>query len=194
MKRTIVWLLPILISGLILTGCSPKSRYDRMLKRELASGVRYDSLFIGLYFGMPEKTFYLHCWDLNKQGKIRQGESNTTVLYDLKKELKHPAVMDFYPRFKEGRIYELPIRFKYTGWAPWNKELSADNLQLDVLEWYKKIYGDGFIKVQHPKRGVAYVKVNGNRRITIFKESDLHVWAYFTDLSVTKETSFNPGK
>ena len=57
MKRTIVWLLPILISGLILSGCSPKSRYDRMVKRELASGVRYDSLFMGLYFGMPEKDF-----------------------------------------------------------------------------------------------------------------------------------------
>ena len=102
--------------------------------------------------------------------------------------------MDFYPRFKDGKIFELPVRFKYTGWAPWNKELSSDNLELDVLEWYKKIYGDNFIKVQHPKRGVAYVKVNGNRRITIFKESDLYVWAYFTDLSVTKESSFSPGK
>jgi len=194
MKRTIVWLLPILVSGVILIGCSPKSRYDRIVKRELASGVRYDSLFLGLYFGMPEKTFYMHCWDLNKKGMIRQGESNTTVLFDLKKELKHPAVMDFYPRFKEGKIFELPVRFKYTGWAPWNKELSSGNLELDVLEWYKKTYGNKFIKVQHPKRGVAYVQVKGNRRITIFIETDLYVWAYFTDLSVTKESSFSPAK
>jgi hypothetical protein len=82
MKRTIVWLLPILISGLILTGCSPKSRYDRMLKRELASGVRYDSLLMGLYFGMPEKTFYMHCWDLNKQGKIRRDQHHGFVRFE----------------------------------------------------------------------------------------------------------------
>src|SRR5665647_2542897 len=149
MKRTIVWILPILIAGLMLTGCSPKARYDRILKRELASGVRYDSLFMGFYFGMPEKEFYLHCWKMNQQGLIRQGETNTTVLYEIKDQLKHPAQMDFYPHFKEGKIFEMPVRFKYKGWAPWNKELSSENLERDVLKWYKKTYGDDFIEVQH---------------------------------------------
>ena len=34
--------------------------------------------------------------------------------------------------------------------------------------------------------GTAYVKIDGNRRISIFKEDDLHVWAVFTDMSVKK--------
>ena len=177
----------ILISGFIISGCSPRSKYEHRLKHELASGVRYDSLFLGLYFGMPEKVFYVHCWNLNHKGLIKQGESNTTAEYELKDELKYPALMDFYPKFMQGKIFEMPVSFKYKGWAPWNKTLSSDNLEKEVLKWYEKVYGDGFIKVKHPLHGTAYVKINGNRRITIFIEDDLHVWAVFTDMSVKKD-------
>jgi hypothetical protein len=186
MKTRIEWLFVILIAGCVISGCSPKARYERMVKKELASGVRYDSLFMGLYLGMPEKEFYTHCWQLNQKGIIRQGETNTTVRYDLKNELKYPANMNFYPKFDKGKIYEMPVMFVYNGWAPWNKELSSDKLEIDILKWYEKIYGRGFIEVKHPVRGSAYVKVNGNRRITIFKQNELNVWAVFTDLLVKK--------
>lgn len=184
MKTRMNWLVMLLIIGSLLTGCSPKAKYDRMLKHELASGVRNDSLFLGLYFGMPEKEFYLHCWKLNQRGIIRQGENNVTVLYELKDELKYPGSMDFYPKFQDGKIVELPIRFFYKGWAPWNKELSADKLQAEVVKFCEKLYGKGFIEVKHSKRGTAFVKVNGNRRVTIFKQDDRHVWAVLTDMLV----------
>lgn len=187
MKTRILWLMPLLISVYIISGCTPKAKYENMLKNELASGVRYDSLFMGLYLGMPEKDFYTRCWILNGQGLIRQGTRNMTVEYQLKDELKYPGTMDFYPQFAEGKIYEMPVRFIYNGWAPWNKKLSSDSLQVEVLKWYEMQYGDGFIEVKHPERGTAYVKVNGNRRISIFKEDEMHVWAVFTDLLVKKE-------
>jgi hypothetical protein len=194
MKTGLIWFMAVIISAFVICGCSPKAKYDRKLKHELASGVRYDSLFMGIYFGMPEKEFYLHCWKLNQKGLIKQGESNTTVVYELKNELRYPALMDFYPRFTEGRIYELPIRFKYKGWAPWNKNLTSDKLQLNVLNWYKEVYGRGFMEVRHPQWGAAYVKINGNRRISIFKENELYVWAVFTDMLVKKDSFYsNPG-
>lgn len=186
MKTRIDWILMIVISGIIISGCSPRAKYERRLKHELASGVRYDSLFLGLYFGMPEKVFYVHCWNLNHKGMIKQGESNTTAEYELKDELKYPAVMDFYPKFNQGKISEMPVSFKYKGWTPWNKTFSSDNLQNELQKWYEKVYGNGFIKVKHPLHGTAYVKIDGNRRITIFKENDLRVWAVFTDMSVKK--------
>jgi hypothetical protein len=186
MKTRTNWLLLLLISGLLISGCSPRAKYERRLKQELASGVRYDSLFLGLYFGMPEKDFYGHCWKLNQKGLIKQGETNTTAEFQLQDELKYPAVMDFYPRFNQGKISEMPVSFKYKGWAPWNKTLAADKLLNEVQKWYDKVYGNGFIKVKHPEHGIAYVKINGNRRITIFKENDLRVWAVFTDLTVKK--------
>ncbi len=187
MKTRNVLIILIIVTGYLFSGCSPRARYKRMLKHELSSGVRYDSIFMGIYLGMPEKTFYTRCWDLNKRGIVRQGPTNTTVQYEIKKELKYPALMNFYPRFTNGNISEMPVKFSYKGWAPWNKKLSSDNLELDVLRWYEEVYGEGFIKVRHPKYGAAYIKVNGNRRITIFKESDIYVWAVFTDLSVKKD-------
>lgn len=187
MKTLIILFLTLLISAFVISGCSPRAKYDRKMKHELATGIRNDSLFMGLYLGMPEKDFYLHCWQLNKKGLIRQGESNTTVYYEVKNQLRYPAAMDFYPRFMDGKIYEMPVRFKYKGWAPWNKNLTADKLQSALLDWYKKEYGGGFITVKHPEWGVAYVQIKGNRRISIFRQNELYVWAVFTDLLIKKD-------
>ncbi len=183
----------IVIAGVFLIlGCTPGARYERMLKKELASGIREDSLFMGIRLGMTDREFYTHCWELNRQGLVRQGSANTTVMYNVIEELDHPATMDFYPEFREGKIVEMPVRFCYNGWAPWNKTLSSDSLQLDVLEWYRDIYGGGFIEVEHPLHGRAYTKVDGNRRITIFRENDTYVWAVFTDLLAKKEETSEP--
>ena len=142
---------------------------------------------------MPQKDFYIHCWNLNRQGLIKQGPGNTTVEYQLKSELKYPGTMDFYPGFVEGKIAEMPVKFIYSGWAPWNNKLSSDSLQADVLQWFEKKYGDRFMKVNHTKKGSAYIKLNGNRRITIFKEDERYVWAVFTDMSVMQEINDTSG-
>lgn len=189
MKTKMLWLVPVLITAYIISSCSPKSKYDRMLERELESGVRYDSLFMGLYLGMPEKEFYTQCWKLNSKGLIRQGTRNMSVEYQLKDELNYPGTMDFYPEFINGKIFEMPVRFLYNGWAPWNKKLCSDSLQVQVLKFMKKSYGEDFMEVSHPKRGIAYVKINGNRRISIFKENEMYVWVVFTDMIVQKEVN-----
>jgi hypothetical protein len=176
------WMVLAGIAALIVGGCTPGKTYERRLKRELASGIRYDSLFMGITFGMTQKEFYEHCWDMNKDSIIKQGSANMSVQYDLNEELEHPATMNFYPRFDSGKIVEMPVRFIYNGWAPWTKELSASNLAKDVKTWYEDIYGKGFISVTHPFNGTAYTKIDGNRRITIYVENDLYVWAIFTDL------------
>src|SRR3954468_23057067 len=75
---TCVWVFLALV---VLTGCSKKSEYQEMEARELAKGIRRDSLFLGLKFGMTAKEFFAHCWQLNKQGLVMEGASNTTVLY-----------------------------------------------------------------------------------------------------------------
>ncbi len=184
------------MAGFILGGCTPGASYERKLKKELASGVRYDSLFMGIYLGMSDKDFYTHCWELNRQGVIKQGSKNMSVEHGLKAELNHPATMNFYPEFIQGKIAEMPVQFIYNGWAPWNKGLSSDSLLLDVVRWYEQVYGNGFIVVEHPQRGKAYVKINGNRRITLFKKDDMYVWAIFRDMLVEEgagDTTNNAG-
>lgn len=177
-----LWMVLTTIVTLVVGGCSPGKTYERRLEQELASGLRYDSLFMGLSFGMTEQEFYKHCYKLNRDSVVKQGSANLSVQYDINEELKYPATMNFYPRFNDGAIFEMPVRFIYNGWAPWTKELSASKLALDVKHWYEDIYGKGFITVAHPMKGEAYIKIDGNRRITIYIENDLYVWAIFTDM------------
>ncbi len=169
---------------IISWSCGPRARYERMLKRERASGIRHDSLFMGLYLGMHEKDFYEACWELNRQGLVKQSTNNLAVEYLTRDELRHPATMNFYPEFIEGHISGMPVRFIYNGWTPWNKELSAEKLSEDVLHWYEGVYGKGFIEVAHPTHGKAWTRIDGNRRITIFRGDDAYAWAIFSDLSI----------
>ena len=189
MVRTgrVPWIFMVLVIGSMLAGCSPRTKYERTLARELASGVRHDSLFMGIYLGMSDKDFYTHCWELNHEGLIKQGATNTSVEYQIKDELEHPATMNFYPVFEDGRIVEMTVRFSYNGWAPWNKELCPENLAIDIRHWYEQLYGKGFITVEHSEHGKAFVKVDGNRRITIFNEPDLSAWAIFTDMTAERQ-------
>lgn len=187
MKWSRVWMVLLFVTSVMLMECTPGSTYERKLKRELASGERNDSLFFGIYLGMPEKEFYTHCWNLNRQGLVKQGSRNVSVEYLMKDELNHEATMNFYPTFAREVIVEMPVQFIYGGWSPWTHHLSADSLQLDVLNWYEGIYGNGFMKVEHPARGVAYVKIDGNRRISIFTEDEKYVWAVFTDMLAMNE-------
>ena len=175
----VIWLVLIIACTL---SCGKKARYDRLLKQELTSGVRYDSLFLGIYLDMTSKDFYAHCWELNKKGLIRQGNQNLSVEHELN-TLNYPAKMNFYPTFLEDRIYEMPVRFQYDGWAPWNKHLWSDSLQLDVLDLLKDWYGQDFMEVKHSRHGSAFVKVDGNRRITIFTHGEAEVYAVITDMS-----------
>ena len=125
---------------------------------------------------------------LNKKGLLTDGNGNTAVLYKLDKELSHPASMNFYPDFHENRIYKMKTDFSYDAWAPWNKHLFADSLQLDVLKLYKKWYGaNNFVQITDSIKGTIFVKVDGNRRIIIGKYDDSHVKVNYTDLSIDKE-------
>ncbi|MDZ4680385.1 MAG: hypothetical protein SH848_12335 [Saprospiraceae bacterium] len=169
----------------IFWSCSQTSEYKRMEARELASGERHDSLFLGIYLGMSSKDFYAHCWEMNKKELIKEGMNNSSVQY-IPKELKHPGKMYFYPKVWEDKIYEMPISFVYDAWAPWNKELFADSLQVDVRRMFEVWYGEGFMEISHPQRGPAFVKMDGNRRITIWKEDDQRVRASITDVPTEK--------
>ncbi|MCB0543475.1 MAG: hypothetical protein KDC61_06585 [Saprospiraceae bacterium] len=192
MKRWI--LLLAVLACTVWIAC--KSDYEKMLDREMASGIRYDSIFFGLYFGMPASDFYKHCFELNRQGMVTNGPENNTVLYSFY-DYRYPLDMNFYPAFEKGRIYKMGVVFNYQGWAPWNKQLFSDKLAPDVLDILEKWYGKGFIKiVRTPGDTAAWVKVNGNRQILVMLQNERNVRVEITDLTVTpeqKETPVKPG-
>jgi hypothetical protein len=174
---------------ILVAGCKHSNNtlrlYEREVNRERATGKRFDSLFMGIYMGMTSKQFYMHCWEMNKKGLFTDGNNNSAVLYTLNHgELKHKANMNFYPAFYRDKIDQMGVTFNYDGWAPWNKQLTADSLLADVLHLYKKWYamGNPFIKIENKERRTIYVKVDGNRRIIIGKPDDMNVRVDYTDL------------
>ncbi len=163
----------LLLSGLFWGGCSSQSAYDRLVEEELATGVRNDSLFLGLYLGMSQEDFYKACWDLNRQGLARQGSGNESVLHTLR-ELPYPATLNFFPDFQDGKVISMPCRFEYDAWAPWNQALQGDSLAMELQHMFMRWYGGNeFQPVTDPQKGTAYFKIDGNRQISMLAQPEL---------------------
>lgn len=145
-----------------------------------------DSLFLGISLGMDRKAFFDHCWEQNRKKLFTHGPTNENVEYKLVNELQEPVTMRFYPTFYEDKIFEMPVTFTYEAWAPWNKHFGSDSLLVEMLPIFKKWYGTDFKKLDHPTMGPVYYKIDGKRRINLFKKDDQFVQAVFTDLKVEK--------
>jgi hypothetical protein len=149
---------------------------------------KLDSLFLGISLGMGKKTFFDHCWELNKQKMITHGPSNMNVEYHFKTEpLRDSVTMRFYPTFHNDKIDEMPVLYSYYGWAPWNKQYWSDTLLNEMLVVYKKIYGDDFKLLNHKTMGKVYYQMKGRRRINLFIRDEQFVEAVFTDMKVEKQ-------
>ena len=185
--RLIFKLLFVLQFSFILYSCEVNP-YLLLEKRELETGLVYDSLFLGVKFKMTSKEFYAHCWDLNKKEVITQGPSNNSVRFILQSKSTDGKIeMLFYPVFNNDTIYELNSTFSYIGWAPWNKNLFSDFLIEEVKEIMEEWYGSNFITIKNSKNDkMLYATVNGNRRIAITIVDDSKVRVRFINLLVEK--------
>lgn len=154
-------------------------------QQELAKGIRQDSLFMGLYLGMTRQDFLNHCWQMNKQNLFTEG-NNKTVVYQMGKLYSdYPIQINFYPRFKEEKISQLPVLFTYKTSDPYNPNMQTEKLLVEVRKEMGKWYGEFFL-TDMPTGGKGYAQVNGNRRILILVERDFEVMVIFTDLTVTR--------
>jgi hypothetical protein len=176
-------IIALVFSIALLISC--QSDYTKLVKKELASGIKHDTVLFDLSFGNTRKEFYQICWDLNKNGTATHGENNNYVktilgLKDTLNKVKKIKLM-FYARFsKKDMIRGLDMKFTYTAWAPWNKELTAEKLLPSVkdtlLKWYP---GNPFLKLKQD----ILVKVDGNRQIQLKIASDREVSVLIEDLS-----------
>lgn len=181
------YLVIIITLPLVLT-CNTQSK-------EKSTPEKYgktNKIFLGYKLGMSKEEFYDHSWKLNDKGLVRQGPSNQSVYYELDDELDHPAQMYFYPSFHNDRVYQMRVKFQYSNWAPWNKNLYSDSLQVEVLKLFRKWYGKGFArrKTKRSRRNkVVYVKRDNNRRIVVASKGSRNVVAFITDIVAQKEAA-----
>lgn len=186
MKFTSLLFIPLLFA-------SCQSHYEKVEQEELTSGKVSNELFLGLELGMPKKEFFSTCWELNSQGILNNGPTELSVEYQPEMPSGNPAYMRFYPKFEEDSLYFMPIEFTYKGWSPLNDELAVEKLREDVVVLFESWYGPGFFEVSNEDKSlIAFVKVDGNRRIRVFKKSISMVRAEIVDLRVQKQKEENP--
>ncbi len=145
-----------------------------------------DSLFLGLSLGMDRQAFFDSCWRMNNRKMITQGPTNQNVEYIFDSLLDNRVIMRFYPNFYKDKVYEMPVVFMYEAWAPWNKQFSSDSLFEKLVPVFKNWYGDDFQIIEHKTQGTVYARIDGKRRINLFRKDDQYVQAVYTDLRMAK--------
>lgn len=184
--RFIKYAISVILFGLGLSGCF-QSDYTKLVKVELAKGIRVDSLLFGINLGDTRDEFYGKCFDLNKQQLITQGPGGATVQYLFNDSLVHEEPTDlrllFIPVFDQHDvIIEMNLEFSYSAWAPWNESYQSDKLKEKVLKllqhWYK---GNEFITVDIDGNNVP-IKLDGNRRMIVYLKDAQNVVVKIQDI------------
>lgn len=176
----------LLLVTLLLFSC--QSEYQKLEKKELSSGERVSELFLGLELGMDRKAFYDSCTNMNKSGLVKDGPTDLMVEYQPILPSGKSAKMRFYPKYEQDRIYLMQAEFSYDGWSPLNEELNVEKLRTDVVKLFEEWYGLGFIEVTNEDESqLAFVKIDGNRRIRIFKKHISAVRVEISDLPIEKK-------
>ena len=137
---------------LLCTVACETSPYKRLKEKELARGIRIDSMPFGLKLGGTKKDFYATCWELNKTGEIMAGPGNEFARHYMEPKEENGKRIDmlFYGIFNEAdTMTGFRMRFSYTGWSPWAegtkpRTQNSDRGHLDEMVSWKRIHGCGF--------------------------------------------------
>jgi hypothetical protein len=176
----------VLVFAVIFVSCF-QSDYTKLVKSELARGIRNDSILLGIKFGDSRDDFFGRCFDLNREHLVTQGPSGLSVQYLFTDSLFHyrPTQIRllFSPSFDvKNRISDMEMKFNYVGWAPWNKHLQSDSLEVKMKEilmnWYS---GNNFITAKAGDK-IWPVKLDANRRILISKEDSQTILVSVQDI------------
>ena len=185
----------IIFCLLVLTpflACEIESEYSKLLKKELKSGKSFNDLVLGLKIGQTKDDFFEICAELNKKKLITSGARNLYPEYILypkdSVENGKKIRMSFMGIFDNDRVMKgMDIRFNYYSWIAWREEYNSDNLINEIKDtlqlWYP---GNNFIEIDlklDSKNNLAYVKIDGNRQITMYKIDGRDVAVIIEDVS-----------
>ena len=179
---------------IIFTMLSCESDYSKLVKRELATGVKNDSLFFGMRFNDTRQEFFGICQELNSKKLITHGPQNRFAAYTMKpNNVDESSIqMLFYGIFdKESNMTGVNMRFSYNGWFPNNKKYYADKLIPQLKDTLQKWFpGNDFLKVDLKELNKeTFIKIDGNRQIKMYVLDDKEVAVRIEDLD--KKSEYN---
>jgi hypothetical protein len=172
----------ILILTLFIFTAACKSEYEQWVSKETATGVRNDSLILGIHLGMSKNDFYRHCLELNRTNAITNGPENSTAQINAPND---SIAINFYPDFYQDKIAIFRMYFNHHQWSPWNKHTYAEKIRPLAIEYLSKTYNTSFREMQTPNGKPFWLSIAGNRQIRVFKKDDKTLACDISDLSIT---------
>ena len=189
MKKTSFIIL--LFIGLFITSCkdenAPKihskkgTTLNEVIKNELASGIRNDTIFLGFRFGMTEREFKSKWKELLKEGKLYFDKSGGNMLtYDLTVSKNNTFKCTFSPEYYDGKLSQLGVSV-----LPKDKYSTVKLTTLQVYMFFMRKYSiptveQGMKLVEDCKE---YTWINGNRQIKLMcGYTDTRI--FYEDLSI----------
>lgn len=164
-RISVLLVLSISLGTLFMSGCTESE--DQAFSKHI---------FWDFKFGMSRTEFFELCKSYNDQGKVIQGSKNISVAYFDTINYKSQVEVNFYPDFnKKDLIYQMPIRMNYSNWAPWNKELRADSLVVELVHNLEKSEGYVFKSRMDKNNKPMYYSKNGPKLVQVFNEDDYYV-------------------
>lgn len=189
MSRCFFFLAAVVLMASCSASETNEKKYLEREKAELASGVRYDSLFENIYLDMDHDAFRELSLRKHVAKRFREGglKSGSWVEFSIPEGMKYPAAMNFYPGFQDSRISEVNAAVYYQSDVKFETPFDADEFFKDVIGLMEKWYGQGFMEIEDPEKSKqsVWVKVDGNRRITVYRDENptlVNVW--FVDMAV----------
>ena len=182
--RYIKYPISVLILVSLFSGC--ESDYTKLVKSELAKGIRKDSILLGIRFGNTRSEFYGKCFDLNKKHLAMEGVGGS-VEYLFKDSLFHREPTQirllFVPAFDDKEILtNMDLKFSYVAWAPWNRHLQSDSLETKIMELLMRWYGGNKFVTANVGDSKVPVKLDGNRRVLVYREDPQNVIVRVQDI------------
>ena len=182
--RFIKYPINLLILIPFLSGC--ESDYTKLVKSELAKGIRRDSILLGISFGNTRNEFNGKCFDLNKQHLVMEGAGHS-VQYLFTDSLVHRKPTQirllFVPAFDDKEIItNMDLNFSYVAWAPWHRQFQADSLENKVKKLLMLWYGGNEFVTAHVGDNKIPVKLDGNRRVLVYRDDPQRVIVRIEDI------------
>ena len=175
--------IPIMLTQ----SCKEEQTLEKIEADEMERDVKVDSLFYGIHFGMTMQDFYDHSYDMNQEGVFFQNNMNVEVIIHYDDDFTAPVDFVFFPDTSYPTIQKIDGYMMFRQWAPFTKDYPASKLQGELKEKMEEWYGGReFIKIPHPKGHwpYAYAKVDGNRKIVLYRSfDDQKVEVVFENLS-----------
>ena len=185
----IIRICVVVVFGIVVFGCKSQSEYTKVLKRELENKNEFNDLIFDMKIGQSRQDYFDICYKLNKKKLIVSGERslNPELVLKPKNDLVKGSniKMSFNGIFNEKKIMRgMEMRFYFTGWSSWNKDLSSDNLLIQLKDTLREWFpGNDFFKVNFENNLSTEVKIDGNRRILAYLVNSKDVAVRIEDMS-----------